>query len=215
MRRIGNWISIVLGGAIGVAAVAVPVHANDKARATEILRKRLEGDVDSGRLQKKERLEPADISEDQTIFTSPIDNPGKQMPSEGLTLLQRMGQSLPDLPPEKPFKGKLDDAYGAFQRGLYLSALNIALPKAQLGDAAAQTLVAELMNNGLGVRRNPTDAAFWYEQAAKAGDANAQYKYALMLLTGDGVKQDKKTADEMMRKAADGGSREAEFNIAQ
>jgi uncharacterized protein len=214
MRRIGDWISIILSGAMVMAAVAIPAHADDKAKAAEILRKRLEGDVDSGKLQKKQRLSP-DVTKDQTIFTSPIDDPSQQTPSEGLTLLQRMGQSLPDLPPQKTYDGKVDDAYGAFQRGLYLSALNLALPKAQLGDASAQTLVAELMNNGLGVRRNPTDATFWYEQAAKAGDANAQYKYALMLLTGENVKQDKNAAATMMRKAADGGNREAQFNIAQ
>lgn len=215
MRRFRDWISLLLSGAIIMATAAVPARADDRVNAAEILRKRLEGDVDSGKLQKGERLPPADLTKDQTLFTSPIDDPTKKPPSEGLTLLQRMGQSLPALPAQKPFGGKVDDAYGAFQRGLYLSALNIALPKAQLGDAAAQTLVAELMNNGLGVRRNPTDAVFWYEQAAKAGDANAQYKYALMLLTGDNVKQNKKAADAMMRKAADGGSRQAQFNIAQ
>jgi hypothetical protein len=209
-----DWISIILGGAMLVAAAA-PVRAADTPSPAEILRKRLEGDVDSGRLQKSERLPPAGLTEDQTLFAAPSDQTSGEKPSEGLTLLQRMGQSLPDLPPEKPFTGKVDLAYGAFQRGLYLSALNLALPKAQLGDAASQTLVAELLNNGLGVRRNPVDAAFWYEQAAKAGDANAQYKYALMLLTGENVKQDRKAADQMMRKAADGGNREAEFNIAQ
>lgn len=214
MRRSGDWISIVLGAAV-IMAAAVPLSAEQKPDAAEILRKRLEGDVDSGRLQKGERLPPANLDKDQTIFATPSDDPAKARPSEGLTLLQRMGQSLPALPAQKPFAGKVDEAYGAFQRGLYLSALNIALPKAQLGDAAAQTLVAELMNNGLGVRRNPTDAAFWYEQAANAGDANAQYKYALMLLTGQNVKQDRKAADAMMRKAADGGNREAQFNIAQ
>lgn len=213
MRSAGDWISIVLGSAIVVAA-AVPLHAQEKPSAAEILRKRLEGDVDSGKLVKGERLPPSGLKKDQTLFTAPSADGGDE-PSEGLTLLQRMGQSLPDLPPARPFTGKVDEAYGAFQRGLYLSALNIALPKAQLGDSAAQTLVAELMNNGLGVRRNPTDAAFWYEQAARAGDANAQYKYALMLLTGENVKQDKKAADAMMRKAADGGSREAQFNVAQ
>lgn len=218
MRRFADWISIVLCAGLAMAA-APPAHADttadEKAKAAEILRKRLEGDTDSGRLQKKDRRLAPGVSEGQTVLTSPVEDPAAQSPSEGLTLLQRMGQALPELPPAKPFDGKVDEAYGAFQRGLFLSALNIALPKAQLGDAAAQTLVAELMNNGLGVRRNPTDAAFWYEQAARAGDANAQYKYALMLLTGDGVKQDKKAADEMMRKAAEGGNREAQFNLAQ
>lgn len=221
MTRFGDWISIALGAAMLTMAAAVPVHADDKSdrsKAAEILRKRLEGDVDSGRLQKRQRLAPANLAKDQTLLTSPIDTPDDAdagTPSEGLTLLQRMGQSLPDLPAPRPFDGKIDDAYGAYQRGLYLAALNIALPKAQLGDPAAQTLVAELMNNGLGVRRNPTDAVFWYEQAARAGDANAQYKYALMLLTGENVKQDKKAADAMMRKAAEGGNREAQFNVAQ
>ena len=214
MRRFGDWISIVLGGVVILAAPAA-AHGQEKPNAAEILRKRLEGDVDSGKLQKGERLPPANLTKDQTIFATPNESSEKDKPSEGLTLLERMGQSLPDLPPAKPFTGKVDEAYGAFQRGLYLSALNIALPRAQLGDAASQTLVAELLNNGLGVRRNPADAAFWYEQAARAGDANAQYKYALMLLTGENVKQDKKAADAMMRKAAEGGSREAQFNVAQ
>lgn len=214
MRRFGDWISIVLGGVVILAASAA-AHGQEKPNAAEILRKRLEGDVDSGKLQKGERLPPANLTKDQTIFATPNESSEKDKPSEGLTLLERMGQSLPDLPPAKPFTGKVDEAYGAFQRGLYLSALNIALPRAQLGDAASQTLVAELLNNGLGVRRNPADAAFWYEQAARAGDANAQYKYALMLLTGENVKQDKKAADAMMRKAAEGGSREAQFNVAQ
>lgn len=217
MRTFGDWISIALAGAM-IMAAASSVHAQQRpANAAEILRKRLEGDVDSGRLQKGERLRPS-LRDDQTLFDTPADettdNPADET-SSGLTLLERMGKSLPDLPAPKSYSGKVDEAYGAYQRGLYLEALNIALPKAQLGDAASQTLVAELVNNGLGVRRNPTDAAFWYEQAARAGDANAQYKYALMLLTGENVKQDKKAADAMMRKAADNGSREAQFNIAQ
>jgi TPR repeat protein len=220
MSKIGDWISVILAAAIAGTAAVAPVRADDaadRAKASEILRKRLEGNADSGKLQKSQRLGPANLGKDQTLLASPIDDPKANSgdSSEGITLLQRMGQSLPDLPAQKPYAGKVDDAYGAFQRGLYLSALNIALPKAQLGDPAAQTLVAELMNNGLGVRRNPADATFWYEQAAKAGDANAQYKYALMLLTGDNVKQDRKAADVMMRKAAEGGNREAQFNIAQ
>jgi TPR repeat protein len=214
MQRVRGWISVILGGAI-VMAAATSLHAENTPSASEIARKKLDGDAQSGKLQKGERLPPAGLTPEQIIFSSPESVVKQDRPSEGLTLLERMGKGLPDLPPEKKFTGKLDDAYGAYQRGFYLSALNIALPKAQLGDAASQTLVAELLNNGLGVRRNPSDAVFWYDQAAKAGDPNAQYKYALMLLEGKVVKQDRKAADAMMRKAAEGGSREAQFNIAQ
>jgi uncharacterized protein len=214
MRRFPTVLPILFLAAATLAPAGT-VHADDKAKAAEILRKRIEGDVDSGKLQKKQRLSPDVGSKDQTLFRAPTEEPTAETPSGGITLLQRMGQSLPDLPPARPYTGKVDEAYGAYQRGLYLEALQIALPKAQLGDAAAQTLVAELMNNGLGVRRNPADATFWYEQAAKSGDANAQYKYSLMLLAGENVKRNREAADTMMLKAADGGNPQAEFNIAQ
>ncbi|MDO6964960.1 tetratricopeptide repeat protein [Rhizobium alvei] len=144
--------------------------------------------------------------------------PGESLINEsnaGLDLYARMGAELPDLPPEKPFLGKVQRAFGAYQRGFYKTALDLALPDAQKGDVASQTLVAELMMNGLGTRRNPTDASFWFEQAANGGDPNAQYRFALMLMEGKQVKRDMKRADELMRKAAEGGNKEAQFNLAQ
>jgi hypothetical protein len=70
------------------------------------------------------------------------------VPSGGVELYQRMGATLPPLPPEKAYGGPVDEAYGAYQRGLYVTALNMALERAQKGDAAAQTLVAEMMTKG-------------------------------------------------------------------
>ena len=106
-------------------------------------------------------------------------------------------------------------AFGAFQRGYYLTAMELALPRAQLGDPAAQTLVAELFAAGLGVARNMDDAAFWYSQAAEAGDASAQFKYGVMLLEGRHVKADSARAEELMKKSADAGNAFAQFNHAQ
>jgi len=106
-------------------------------------------------------------------------------------------------------------AFGAFQRGYYLTAMELALPRAQLGDPAAQTLLAELFAAGLGVPRNMDDAAFWYKQAAENGDASAQFKYGLMLLEGKYVEADQGKAEELMQKAADAGNAFAQFNHAQ
>lgn len=106
-------------------------------------------------------------------------------------------------------------AFGAFQRGYYLTAMELALPRAQLGDPAAQTLLAELFAAGLGVPRNMDDAAFWYKQAAESGDASAQFKYGLMLLEGRYVKADRAEAEALMKKAADAGNAFAQFNHAQ
>mgnify|MGYP001275686083 FL=1 len=106
-------------------------------------------------------------------------------------------------------------AYGAYQRGYYLTAMDLALSRAQLGDPAAQTLVAELFAEGLGVPRNLETAAFWYRQGAEGGDTSAQFKYALMLLEGRHVPRDEAKSAELMAKAADAGNPFAQFNHAQ
>ncbi|WP_246748917.1 tetratricopeptide repeat protein [Rhizobium setariae] len=206
---------LIAAATISVAA-ANSYHAfSQTPSASNIAARMLGADEESQSLTKGERLLPAGNKDDLPVLASPVSQDKDKGPSAGLKLLERMGTGLPDLPPEKAFSGTIDNAYGAYQRGLYLTAMNLALPKAQLGEAAAQTLVAELLNNGLGVRRNPSDAAFWYEQAATSGDANAQFKYAMMLMEGKLVTQDRKKADKMMQKAAEGGNREAQFNIAQ
>lgn len=206
--------------AISAAAAFVAMLASFHAHADSVPSKTipsrpLDGGKDSQILTKSDRLLPVANDKQLPVLVSPEAGKTDEQPSAGLNVLERMGAALPDLPAEKAYTGPLDEAYGAYQRGFYLTAMNLALPKAQLGNASAQTLVAELLNNGLGVRRNPSDAAFWYEQAAKAGDANAQFKYALMLMEGKLVKRDQKLADEMMEKAAKGGNAEAMFNIAQ
>lgn len=158
------------------------------------------------------------------MLPAPIDDPSTatkdedkaaDKPSGGLTVLERMGADLPPLPAEKPFTGKIDDAYGAFQRGHYLTAMELALPRAQLGDPAAQTLVAEILDRGLGVRRNREQAMFWYEQAATSGDPTGMFKYAILLMERSRSKEDRARADELMKKSAELGNASAQFNYAQ
>lgn len=137
------------------------------------------------------------------------------VPSGGVELYQRMGAALPPAPEEKPSDSPVDEAYGAYQRGLYVTALAEALPRAEAGDAAAQTLVAEMMSKGLGIKRDPKTAAFWYGQAAERGDPAAMFEYALMLMTGRHMERDKAKADDYMRRAAEAGNSSAQFNWAQ
>ena len=154
---------------------------------------------------------PAD-GDDQSDAPS---QPTEEEAAKGLSLYQRMGVPLPAVPPEKPYDGPIDEAYGAYQRGLYLTALDKALPRAQLGDSVAQTLIAEMTARGLGVKRDPKAAAFWYGQAAAGGDNNAMFQYALLLMEGRFVERDKAKADDYMRRAADAGNASAQFNWAQ
>ncbi len=170
-----------------------------------------------------DQVEQKDAPEDKAASTVRTPETGKDKPGEkpedgpstGLTVLDRMGADLPALPAEKPFTGKVDEAYGAFQRGRYLTAMELALPRAQLGDPAAQTLVAEILDRGLGVKRNRDQAMFWYEQAANGGDPTGMFKYAVLLMERSRSKDDRKKADELMKKSAELGNPSAQFNYAQ
>jgi len=108
-----------------------------------------------------------------------------------------------------------DAAYGAYQRGLYMTALNLALPRAEAGDAAAQTLVAEILSRGLGVKRDEAKAAKFYQLAAEQGVPEAQFQYALLLIDGRFVPKDAKGAYALMQAAAEAGNAFAQFNFAQ
>jgi len=107
-----------------------------------------------------------------------------------------------------------DLAYAAFQRGQYLTAFELALPRARNGDAAAQTLIAELYEKGLGIRRDKKEAAEWYGIAARSGNREAQFAYALKLLEGKHVPKDTQAGRAMMEGAANAGHPLAMFNHA-
>jgi len=122
---------------------------------------------------------------------------------------------LPAIDPSRFGEAPADEAFGAYQRGLYLTALHLALPRAEKGDAAAQTLVAEIYARGLGVPVNQAEAARWYEKAADQGVTEAQFRYGAMLLQGRYVPRDKAKAEKLMKAAADAGNRMAQFNYGQ
>lgn len=108
-----------------------------------------------------------------------------------------------------------DEAYGAFQRGYYITALNLATPLALDGDAAAQTLIAEIYSRGLGVRRDLATAVEWYEKAAEQKVPEASFQLAMILLDGGEEFGDRNRAATLMQAAADAGHSLAQFNFAQ
>ncbi len=122
---------------------------------------------------------------------------------------------MPSIDPSRFGDKPADEAFGAFQRGLYLTAFNLAKPQAEQGDAASQTLIAEIYARGLGVPADQKLAAQWYGKAAENGVTEAQFRYAALLLQGTYVKKDKKKAEELMHKAAQGGNAMAQFNYGQ
>lgn len=112
-------------------------------------------------------------------------------------------------------KGPEDDAFGAYQRGLYKTAYNLALPRAEAGEPAAQVLVADILARGLGVPVNLAESAKWYAKAAQQGAPEAQFRYAGILLEGKYVTKDPARAKELMKDAANAGNAAAQFNLGQ
>ena len=142
--------------------------------------------------------------------TKPGDEPIQAPAEKPATVEERLADEAAG-----PDGEKADLAYGAYQRGYYLTAFALALPKAQTGDPKAQTLIAELYDKGLGVARDPEEATAWYGIAAKNNDREAQFGYAVKLLEGRYVKKDIEEAKRLMKLAADSGHATAAFNFGQ
>jgi localization factor PodJL len=82
------------------------------------------------------------------------------------------------------------------------------------GDGAAAYEVAVRFAEGRGVPVNLTEAAHWFERAAKKGLAPAQFRYASILEKGHGVTKDLAQARQLYLAAAGQGSSKAMHNLA-
>jgi TPR repeat protein len=109
-----------------------------------------------------------------------------------------------------------DLAYGAYQRGLYLTAFRQATLRIEKNskDAAAMTLLGELYNQGLGVPVDPVKAAEWYKLAARQGDRQALSALGLMALDGRGMPKNGSQGRAWLEQAAAKGEPRAAYNVA-
>jgi len=98
-----------------------------------------------------------------------------------------------------------DLAFGAYQRGLFLTAFREATQRiaADPGDAAAMTLLGELYARGLGVPQDWVKAADWYRLATARGDPQAAYALGMVLLDGRSTTRDPAGARRLLESAAE------------
>ncbi|MGH6711232.1 MAG: tetratricopeptide repeat protein, partial [Bradyrhizobium sp.] len=109
----------------------------------------------------------------------------------------------------------VDLVYGAYQRGLYKTALDLALTRAQYaGDAKAMTMIGELYSGALGVKRDYAKAAEWYQRAADGGDREGMFALAMMKLSGRGGPVNREQAVKLLASAAKLGNPKAAYNLA-
>lgn len=106
-----------------------------------------------------------------------------------------------------------DAAYTAFDQGQYLTALKLAEVAAARGEPQANTLIARIYAEGLGVGKDEKTAVNWYARAAEAGDVPGTFALGIMLAEGRGVEKNREAAARMFEKAALTGHAEANYNL--
>lgn len=105
--------------------------------------------------------------------------------------------TIPPLPTwSEPPDEQLEKGVKAFSEQRYRQAYESWLPLAGDGHAEAQLFMAVLYRYGLGIEKDLTRAAGWYEKAALQGDVDAQNEIGFFYELGLGVKQDIRTAEQ-------------------
>jgi TPR repeat protein len=108
-----------------------------------------------------------------------------------------------------------DLAFGAFQRGQYITAFGVATERAlDRKDPKSMTLLGELYANGLGVPQDDKKAAEWYELAAARGDPSAMFALAIFSLEGRAGLRDRQKSAQLMADAAKLGHPIAAYDLA-
>ena len=134
----------------------------------------------------------------------PFEMPRSTMIAPGSPQVPALGGPPPDL------------AFGAYQRGYFLTALSEATKRvaANPKDAAAMTLIGEIYRDGLAVRQDVAEAVRWYRLASALGDKQAAFQLGVVLLDGaPDVPKDRASAKAQFEKAAGMGHPGALYNL--
>ncbi|WP_213781819.1 tetratricopeptide repeat protein [Caballeronia sp. dw_276] len=84
---------------------------------------------------------------------------------------------------------------------------------AKQGQPEAEHTLARMYSAGVGVVRDDSVAAMWYQKAADQGYAPAQNRLGYAYLKGLGLQQDDALAVQWMMKSAKGGYAPAQYNV--
>ena len=131
--------------------------------------------------------------------------------------VRQLGTRLTYQTPRRPVKTSANDCevrggeYVAYDRANFSTSLNIWLPRAQQGDAEAQTYVGEIFERGLGTQTDYAAAAEWYRRAAEQGYSRAQINLGYLLESGLGVEKNLTEAMNLYRVASGISDGELEY----
>ena len=96
----------------------------------------------------------------------------------------------------------LPNCLNAYSEKEWTAAILACTREANAGSQPAQRNLGTMYDQGLGVSRDPAQAAVWFRKAAEEGNRDASFQLATMYENGRGVPQDSKQALDWYRKAA-------------
>src|SRR6266404_4468675 len=115
-------------------------------------------------------------------------------------------------PAPSPDDPNVDLVFGAYQRGQYKTALELATKRAQEnGDPKAMTMLGELYANAMGVKRDYATAAEWYKRAADGGDREGMFALAMLRLSRRGGPVNREEAVKLLASSAKLGNPKAAY----
>src|SRR5258708_14649780 len=118
-------------------------------------------------------------------------------------------------PAPVPDDPNVDLVFGAYQRGQYKTAFDLATKRAQdTGDPKAMTMLGELYANAMGVRLDYAKAADWYKRAADGGDREAMFALGMMRFEGRGGPANQEEAAKLLASSAKLGNPKPAHNLA-
>ncbi|MBL4744200.1 MAG: sel1 repeat family protein [Cycloclasticus sp.] len=105
------------------------------------------------------------------------------------------------------------EAYAKYKMGQYQEAREIWLKLAEKNNTSALINLANIYEEGQGVKRDLKQSIAWLRKAAKLGDSRGQYQLAMAYEKNMGVERDLMQAAKWFEKAAVQGDGNAQFSI--
>jgi len=113
----------------------------------------------------------------------------------------------------QPSWASLDDGLAAYDDGDYLAAYRELRPLADIGDPAAQHMLARMFFAGQGMPRDAVAALAWERKAADLGEAAAQLDLATRYENGIDMPADMEQAAKWYGLAAQHGAPVAQYRL--
>jgi TPR repeat protein len=116
--------------------------------------------------------------------------------------------------PPKPV-ASAPNCLNAYSEKNWPAALVACTREANAGNQPAQRNLGTIYDQGLGVAKDPAQAALWFRKAADTGNRDATFQLATMYENGRGVPQDQKQAIDWYRKAALLGDADSQVKLGR